>query len=96
MGFISQHAYDPGIRGTDGENVFLFVRVHLDPLDHPAFPLRPVDEPGMEEVNSVGFDKYDYHCSGCFVAEEVNGECIYSLLTIDYSLTIFANLKNQL
>lgn len=56
---------------VDGESIINVVCVFMDPVDNPTFPLRPIDEPGMEEINTIGFGEYDYYSGGVIVVEEV-------------------------
>ena len=51
--------------------LFIFF-VHVDPLDHSPFPLRPVDEPGLERPVAAGPGQYDHYSSGSIAVEEIN------------------------
>ena len=44
----------------------------MDPVDDPPFPVWPVDEFGMEEINSIGFVEYDHYGGSDVVAEEIS------------------------
>ena len=46
------------------QSIFLFVCIYVDTMDDSTFPLRSVDEPGMEEINSAGIDQYDRYGGG--------------------------------
>ena len=39
----------------------------MDPLDHPAFPLRSINEPGLENNDTLGISKYADHRGVDFV-----------------------------
>ena len=43
----------------------------MDSVDNTPFPVWPIDEPGMEEINTIGIGEYDYYRSGVTVVEEV-------------------------
>ena len=48
----------------------------MDTMDNPTFPIRPVDEPGLEEINSAGIDQYDRNGGGDAVEKNNSqGEC---------------------
>ena len=40
------------------KNIFLHLLFHVGTLDNPAFPLRPVDGFGMENIDTVGHSQY--------------------------------------
>ena len=44
----------------------------MDSVDNTPFPVWPIDELGMEEINTIGIGKYDYYSGGIIVVEEVN------------------------
>jgi hypothetical protein len=41
-------------------------------MDHPPFPVRSADEPGMEKADTPGADQYDCDRDCGFVVEEIN------------------------
>ena len=41
--------------------IFTFMWVRLD---YPAIQIRPVNEPGMERIDTVGADQYGHHRTG--------------------------------
>jgi hypothetical protein len=41
----------------------------MDPLDHPAFPLRPINGTWVEKVIAPGLSKYGNYCCGGFITE---------------------------
>ena len=43
----------------------------MDSVDDSPFPLWPVDELRMEEINTAGFGEYDNYSGGDIVVEEV-------------------------
>mgnify|MGYP003436178498 CR=1 FL=1 len=43
----------------------------MDTVDDSPFPLRPIDESGMEEINTIGIGEYDYHGGSVVVAKKV-------------------------
>ena len=43
----------------------------MDTVDDPPFPLWPIDEPGMEEINTIGFGEYDYYGGSVVAVEKV-------------------------
>ena len=70
MGIVTEFADDPWIRSINGENLLLPVCFYLDPLDRSAIPLRPVDEPWMEETDTAGIDQYGDYGGGDIVDEK--------------------------
>jgi hypothetical protein len=54
---------DTGDAGHDGgEDRFLHLPLHVDPLDAAALPLRPADVPGLEHHAAVGPRLHRGHC----------------------------------
>ena len=43
----------------------------MDSVDDSPFPLRPVDEFRLEEINTTGIGEYDYYSGGDIVVEEI-------------------------
>ena len=56
------------------KNINDVVCVFVDTVDGPPFPVRSVDELGMEETDTIGVVEYDNNGSGDVVVEEVSGE----------------------
>ncbi len=43
----------------------------MDTVDDTPFQIRPIDEPGMEKINTIGFGEYDYYRSGIVAVEKM-------------------------
>ena len=65
----------------------------MDSVDDSPFPLWPVDEPGVEEINTIGIGKYDYYSGGVIVVEEITPVLLRGDLGRGYILSIVNSLK---
>ena len=45
----------------------------MDPLDDPPIPIRSVNEPEIEKINTISINKHGNNGSGCIVVEEIIG-----------------------
>ena len=43
----------------------------MDSVDSSPLPLRPIDEPGMEEADTAGIGEYDYYGGSVVVVEKI-------------------------
>ena len=52
------------IFGIDDQSGPVYIPVYVDTVDHSTFPLRPVNEPGLEGFIAFGTGKYADNSSG--------------------------------
>ena len=43
----------------------------MDSVDNPPFPLWPINEFGMEEIDTIGIGEYDYYGGSVAIVEKV-------------------------
>ena len=71
MGIVGQPADHSRFLFFNGKNIFIPVCISLDPLDNPAFPVRPVNELRLEKINTAGIGEYDCDGGGSIVVEKI-------------------------